>query len=92
MKKAIIVLGTILSFAVPTYAFANKAGCEARAVDKDGKPLSGAAKDAFVKKCLEYKGKVDNCDAVAVNNADNQLYGISSATSIEKCKAASKNK
>ena len=92
MKKVIIVLGTILTFAVPTYAFANQAGCEARAVDKDGKPLSGVAKDNFVKKCLAYKGKVDNCDAVAVNNADNQLYGIASATSIEKCKAASKSK
>ncbi|MDB5803272.1 MAG: hypothetical protein JWN73_594 [Betaproteobacteria bacterium] len=27
------------------------AACESKAVDKDGKPLAGAAKSAFVKKC-----------------------------------------
>jgi len=26
--------------------------CEGKAVDKDGKPLAGAAKTAFVKKCV----------------------------------------
>ena len=26
--------------------------CEGRAVDKDGKPLAGAAKSAFMKKCV----------------------------------------
>ena len=26
-------------------------GCAAKAVDKNGKPLAGAAKDSFVKKC-----------------------------------------
>jgi hypothetical protein len=28
-----------------------KSGCEAKAVSKDGKPLAGAAKTAFMKKC-----------------------------------------
>ena len=28
-----------------------KADCEAKAVSKDGKPLAGAAKTAFMKKC-----------------------------------------
>lgn len=30
---------------------ADTSGCEAKAVGKDGKPLAGAAKSAFVKKC-----------------------------------------
>ena len=32
-------------------AFAADATCEAKAVDKNGKPLAGAAKSSFVKKC-----------------------------------------
>jgi hypothetical protein len=28
-----------------------KAACEAKAVDKNGKKLSGAAKNSFMKKC-----------------------------------------
>ena len=33
-------------------AFAANADCEAKAVGKDGKPLAGAAKSSFVKKCM----------------------------------------
>ena len=29
-----------------------QSACEAKAVSKDGKPLSGAAKDSSVKKCM----------------------------------------
>jgi hypothetical protein len=32
-------------------AMAADSGCEAKAVSKDGKPLAGAAKSAFMKKC-----------------------------------------
>ena len=52
MKKIIIALSIVLSFALPTYAFADQAACEAKAVSKDGKPLYGAAKDASIKKCM----------------------------------------
>ena len=52
MKKIIITLGIALSFAVTTYALADQAACEAKAVSKDGKPLYGAAKDASIKKCM----------------------------------------
>lgn len=34
-------------------------GCEARAVSKEGKPLAGAAKSAFMKKC-ERESKIEN--------------------------------
>lgn len=36
-----------------TPAAAPAGGCEARAVSKDGKPLHGAAKTAFMKKCAK---------------------------------------
>ncbi len=52
MKKMITALTVVLSFALPTYAFADQAACEAKAVSKDGKPLYGAAKDASIKKCM----------------------------------------
>ena len=52
MKKIIIALSFALSFTLPTYAFADQAACEAKAVSKDGKPLYGAAKDASIKKCM----------------------------------------
>lgn len=41
--------------AAPVAAAANAASgdCEAKAVSKSGKPLAGAAKSAFVKKCMQ---------------------------------------
>jgi len=51
MKKIIIALSITFSFTLPTYAFADQAACEAKAVSKDGKPLYGAAKTASIKKC-----------------------------------------
>ncbi len=52
MKKIVAVFSIALSFALPSYAFADQAACEAKAVSKDGKPLYGAAKDASIKKCM----------------------------------------
>lgn len=51
MKKIIIALTIAFSFAIPSFAFADQAACEAKAVSKDGKPLYGAAKAASIKKC-----------------------------------------
>ena len=47
MRTALAVLISLF-FVTPTLA---QSACEALAVGKDGKPLSGAAKAAFVKKC-----------------------------------------
>ena len=46
----IITLGLSCLFA-STLAVAAPVDCEAQAVSKDGKPLAGAAKAAFIKKC-----------------------------------------
>ena len=47
MKR--IILAIALSAFAATSAMA--ASCEASAVGKDGKPLSGAAKNSFIQKC-----------------------------------------
>ena len=52
MKKIVAIFSIAFSFALPSYAFADQAACEAKAVSKDGKPLYGAAKDASIKKCM----------------------------------------
>ena len=49
MKKILIV--ALLAAFAGTGAFAANADCEAKAVSKDGKPLAGAAKTSFMKKC-----------------------------------------
>ena len=47
--KRIILAALIMSFAVGS-AMA-QATCESKAISKDGKPLSGAAKNSFMTKC-----------------------------------------
>ena len=42
---------TALALCVTVFAAHATSNCEAKAVDKNGKPLSGAAKTSFVKKC-----------------------------------------
>ena len=49
MKKTLIV--ALLAAFGCSGAFAANADCEAKAVGKDGKPLAGAAKTSFMKKC-----------------------------------------
>ena len=84
MKKIIIALSIALSFALPTYAFADQASCEAKAVSKEGKPLYGAAKDASIKKCMG-GSKADDCEAKAVSKDGKPLYGAAKTASIKKC-------
>ena len=84
MKKMIIALSIALSFAISTFAFADQAACEAKAVSKDGKPLYGAAKDASIKKCMG-GAKADDCEAKAVSKDGKPLYGAAKTASIKKC-------
>jgi len=84
MKKIILALSVICTFALPTYAFADQAACEAKALSKDGKPLYGAAKDASIKKCMG-DAKPNDCEAKAVSKDGKPLYGAAKAASIKKC-------
>lgn len=84
MKKLIAALTIAVSFVLPTYAFADQAACEAKAVSKEGKPLYGAAKDASIKKCVG-DAKPNDCEAKAVSKDGKPLYGAAKAASIKKC-------
>ena len=57
MKKTLLtaLITTCALFA--GQAFAAGSGCEAKAVDKNGKALAGAAKTSFIKKCEADSGK-----------------------------------
>jgi len=48
--KRIFLAAIIATFAAGS-AFAQDASCDAKAMGKDGKPLAGAAKTSFMKKC-----------------------------------------
>ena len=52
--------------------------CAMKAVSKDGKPLSGAARTSSIKKC---------CDAQAVSKDGKPLSGAAKASSVKKCEA-----
>ena len=50
--KRILVATVLATFALGSAAMAQDASCETKAVGKDGKALSGAAKASFMKKCM----------------------------------------
>ncbi len=51
MKKTLLTALVTAGALFAGQAFAANAACEAKAVDKNGKPLAGAAKTSFMKKC-----------------------------------------
>ena len=79
MKK-IMIATTVLLFAMGS-ALAQEA-CEMKAVGKDGKPLAGAAKSSFVKKC-----KTDACADKAVGSDGKKLSGAAKNSFMKKCQA-----
>lgn len=54
--------------------------CESKAVGKDGKPLAGAAKTSFMKKCM-----TDTCATKAVSQDGKPLSGAAKASFMKKC-------
>jgi hypothetical protein len=54
--------------------------CESKAIGKNGKPLVGAAKTSFLKKC-----KHDACDPKAVDKDGKPLAGAAKASFLQKC-------
>jgi hypothetical protein len=55
--------------------------CETQAVSATGKPLHGAAKNSFVKKC-----KTDACEPKAVSAEGKPLHGAAKNSFMAKCK------
>ena len=74
MKRIVLAI-LITSFAVGS---AMAQSCASKAVGKDGKPLVGAAKTAFLKKC---------CTDSAVSKEGKPLAGAAKASYIKSCEA-----
>jgi hypothetical protein len=80
MKRLLLALA-LFSFA-PGAAMAQDATCESKAVSKEGKPLVGAAKTSFLKKC-----KTETCEAKAVGSDGRKLAGAARTSFLKKCEA-----
>jgi hypothetical protein len=88
MKKTLIV--ALLAAFAAGGALAANADCEAKAVSKDGKPLAGAAKTSFIKKCEADAGAASSCEAKAVSKDGKPLAGAAKTSFIKKCEADAK--
>lgn len=98
MKKLIVASIVLLA---SQFAFAQTAApaaeCEAKAVSKDGKPLAGAAKTAFMKKCTggapaaaPAAAAASGCEGKAVSKDGKPLYGAAKNAFMKKCEADAK--
>ncbi|WGR92346.1 hypothetical protein MTX26_19685 [Bradyrhizobium sp. ISRA443] len=79
--KRIFLAAVIATFAAGA-AFAQDASCETKAVGKDGKPLAGAAKTSFMKKCTH-----DACETKAVGSDGKKLAGAAKTSFMKKCES-----
>jgi hypothetical protein len=77
-----IVFAALISSLAVTPAFAQS--CESKAIGKDGKPLAGAAKTSFIKKC-----KQDTCAVKAVGKDGKPLSGAAKTSFMNKCEKES---
>lgn len=82
-------LACLCAGAVQAQTPAAASDCEAKAVSKEGKPLAGAAKAAFLKKC-----QADNpapaasgCAEKAVGKNGKPLAGAAKTAFMKKCEA-----
>lgn len=72
---------------------ATAADCAAKAVGKNGKTLTGAAKAAFMKKCEgKPKSAGSDCESKVVSKDGKPLAGSAKTASIKKCESESKDK
>jgi hypothetical protein len=78
--KRIFVATVLATFALGSAAMAQDASCETKAMGKDGKALSGAAKTSFMKKCME-----ESCEAKAVGSDGKKLAGAAKTSFMKKC-------
>ena len=77
MKRAMVV--ALMSVFAIGSALAQET-CESKAVDKNGKPLAGAAKTSFLKKC-----RLDACTPKAVDKDGKPLKGAAKNSLMTKC-------
>jgi hypothetical protein len=78
MMKRILLAAMVSAFAIGS-AVAQET-CDSKAVGKDGKPLAGAAKTSFMKKCM-----ADDCATKAVGSDGKALAGAAKTSFMKKC-------
>jgi hypothetical protein len=78
MVKKLMLAALVATFACGA-AFAQES-CETKAMGKDGKPLAGAAKTSFMKKCM-----ADSCAAKAMSADGKPLSGAAKTSFMKKC-------
>jgi hypothetical protein len=76
---AALAVAALIAFCPISTAAAQS--CESQAVSATGKPLHGAAKNSFVKKC-----KKDACEPKAVSAEGKPLHGAAKNSFMAKCK------
>ena len=71
----------------PAPASADASSCEAKAVDKTGKPLVGAAKASSIKKCEKSmkSDKKGECEKKDISAEGKPLHGAAKSASVKKC-------
>ena len=77
MKRAMVVI--LMSVFAIGSALAQET-CESKALDKNGKPLAGAALNSFLKKC-----KREACEPKAVSAEGKKLSGAAKNSFMQKC-------
>ena len=80
MIRTVFLAAMIATFAAGS-AMAQET-CESKAMGKDGKPLAGAAKTSFMKKCM-----ADSCSAKAMSSDGKPLAGAAKNSFMKKCEA-----
>jgi hypothetical protein len=78
MVKKLMLAALVATFASGA-AFAQES-CESKAMGKDGKPLAGAAKTSFMKKCM-----ADSCATKAMSADGKPLSGAAKTSFMKKC-------
>jgi len=76
----LILVVLLIASAVGSAAAQAPGTCESSAVSKAGKPLAGAAKNSFIKKC-----KRDACAPKAIGSDGKPLKGAAKNSFMAKC-------
>ena len=80
MIRTVFVAALLATFAVGS-AMAQES-CDSKAMGKDGKPLAGAAKTSFMKKCM-----ADSCATKAMSSDGKPLSGAAKNSFMKKCES-----
>jgi hypothetical protein len=78
-----ITLSALLFSAIAGTAMAQNT-CQSKAIDKNGKPLVGAALTSFMKKC-----NADYCTSKAIDKNSKPLVGAAKTSFMNKCMSGS---